>query len=394
MSRLLVFTENYARGGGNRYMIDCINALMDSYSEIMLASNAHGIYAEDIARLKRPVTCIILPIMTRSRIFMRSEALPKSIRQCIMLVLLPLEPFFFAYNLWLQFRFVGRYRPDLVLSCNGGYPASQSCLSMVVAAKQWHTKTVMCIVSMPTKRRRIIGVYDAIIDRMVWNSLDRVIVNAAAITQSLHSLRSISPLKVSVVYNGLEDTVPIAKEQKNDAIFTIGCVARLDKMKGIVVLMKAFIMLAKQFPQLRLVLAGEGNASKEVMDMIQQHNLQTRVDQLGHFNGDISELLSRFDVYVFPSLWEGFPYSILEAMRAGSAIIATNVGGIPEAIENEMHGLLITPNSSVSIVHAITRLLMNPELRIALSQQARVRFEREFTLKRMHINIQKTLLHN
>jgi glycosyltransferase involved in cell wall biosynthesis len=108
------------------------------------------------------------------------------------------------------------------------------------------------------------------------------------------------------------------------------------------------------------------------------------VQLLGAYQGDVDALLASFDAYVFPSYWEGFPYSILEALRAGCAIVATRVGGIPEAISNGHDGILIEPRSATAIVDAIEYLLANPDARQTLSANARERYERDFSLHGMH----------
>ena len=117
----------------------------------------------------------------------------------------------------------------------------------------------------------------------------------------------------------------------------------MDVAKGALLLFDAFAHLAKRHPGLRLVLAGHGDASAELARRTEALGLQNQVQLLGHYDGGIDLLLTTFDLYVFPSLLEGFPYSIIESMRAGRTIIATNVGGIPEAIMDGKDGLLIEP---------------------------------------------------
>jgi glycosyltransferase involved in cell wall biosynthesis len=119
--------------------------------------------------------------------------------------------------------------------------------------------------------------------------------------------------------------------------------------------------------------------------------LQGQVRLTGNYNGDINELLLSFDIYAFPSLWEGFPYSVIEAMRAGCPIIATNVGGIPEAIRNRVEGLLIPPSSVEALESAIEELMNNADLRNMLGENAKNRFLDMFTIEKMNERLQEIL---
>ena len=85
--------------------------------------------------------------------------------------------------------------------------------------------------------------------------------------------------------------------------------------------------------------------------------MQDKVTLLGHFEGDISALLATFDVYVFPSLWDGFPYSIVETLRSTCVIVAARLGGILETIIDDVEGLLIEPGLVAAISRAVSCLL-------------------------------------
>ncbi len=377
---LLVFTENYARGGSNRYIADMVNGIKDGYDTIVIASNPQGFYAEDISRLQKPVTVQSLGILTRARLNYVLRSLPFLVRAVPIVLAKPLEPFLFLYNVFLGFSLIRRTRPAMVLSCSGGYPAGHGALAMVVAARLAKVPSALSIVSMP--RKRLCPLYDHVLDALVWHSADLVIVNARAIAEALHRMRGLPLSKARIVYNGLEQKKAAGKPGGNELV--IGCVARMDRAKGVLHLFKAFADLAPRYPSLRLMLVGEGPALAELAQRTRQLGLQDRVRLTGYFEGDPDELLASFDLYVFPSLHEGFPYSILEAMRAGCPIIATAVGGIPEAILDGKDGLLVRPGDSEALKTAIERLIKDPGTRLSLGVNARQRFQREFSLASMH----------
>ncbi|WP_170954727.1 glycosyltransferase family 4 protein [Polaromonas sp. AER18D-145] len=392
MKRLLVFTENYARGGGNRYMIDLVNAGAADFDEVVLAANVGGLFAEDLARLERPAVHRRMMFFTRVSLTHAIRGRAAIVRRAVSLSLLLLEPLLFLINVLAFVALLLRLRPTQVLSCNGGYPAAQACLAMAVGAKLVGIPVALSIVSMPTARRAHRQLYEKAIDHLVWWAITIVIVNAEAIAAALGTLRDMPAGRVAVVYNGLED-LPVSRAVGDPAQrFVIGCIARMDALKGVLFLLDAFAALAPERPALRLVLAGEGDASGELVRRTAELGLQDRVCFLGHYAGDVTALLATFDVYVFPSLWEGFPYSIVEAMRSGCTIVATNVGGIPEAIANGQQGLLIQPSSSDEIITALERLIDAPDLRHTLARNARLKFEAELSLQKMYRRARTVLL--
>lgn len=373
-------------------MIDVVNALEERYDQVVLASNKSGIFLEDTIRLNRPAVCRHVWVISRSSIDHALRFMHPMVRRIILAPLILVEPFFFLLSL-IRFRLLLRsVNPDFVISCNGGYPAAQSSLAMVVAARISHLPVVLTIVSMPAPRRPHFRYYERVIDNLVWKSAKVVIVNARAILQALHELRDMPLEKARVVYNGLEDMPPkIPNTMRDQSVLSIGCVARMDAAKGVFFLLDAFAYLVKKHPELRLVLAGHGNASDELVRRACAFGIRDKVQFLGHYSGDTCALLDTFDIYVFPSLWEGFPYSIVEALRSACTIIATDVGGIPEAITNGVNGILIKPGSTEAIIEAIEQLLSDPVARSMLSRNARRKFESGLELKKMHSRVREIL---
>jgi glycosyltransferase involved in cell wall biosynthesis len=103
-----------------------------------------------------------------------------------------------------------------------------------------------------------------------------------------------------------------------------------------------------------------------------------------HYLGDLDlagvrAWLRQADIFLLPSLWENCPYSCLEAMAAGRAIVCTDQGGLPELIDNDVHGLLARNGDAASYVAALERLIADPLLRARLGRAARARVEQEFT---------------
>jgi glycosyltransferase involved in cell wall biosynthesis len=98
---------------------------------------------------------------------------------------------------------------------------------------------------------------------------------------------------------------------------------------------------------------------------------------------DVADLQSAAHVFVMPSLWEGLPLAMLEAMVAGRAIIASNISGIPEAVTTEVEGLLVPPADEEALSAALARVLSDDALRISLGRAAAERGRREFSVAAM-----------
>jgi glycosyltransferase involved in cell wall biosynthesis len=132
-----------------------------------------------------------------------------------------------------------------------------------------------------------------------------------------------------------------------------------------------------------IIAAGRGGPEHDfLLDYIRTHGIDDRV-HIAMGRSDIEDLLALADVFVMPSLWEGLPMALLEAMAAGKAIIASATAGIPEAITNGCEGLLVPPGDLGALREALRDLLTNPGQRDELAAAAASRSEREFTVKVM-----------
>jgi glycosyltransferase involved in cell wall biosynthesis len=302
-----------------------------------------------------------------------------------------LDPFFLAINIFLFVRLLLRKKPSSVLVCNGGYPAARACLAMCIASRILGIPVVLSIVSMPSKRRILFSLYEKILDLLIWNSVSKVIVNAKAIAKELAAFRGMPLSKFIVIHNGLDDKPYVKSSGPFKNKIVIGYVGRIDKSKGIFYLFDAFLTLLDRYPNLELVLVGNGDSFAEIFHKVSDLGLDAKIKLPGHFEGEISSVLANFDIYAFPSLWEGFPYSILEAMRSGCAIVSTDVGGVSEAVENGVDGMLVNPGSSQSLIVGLEKLIEDTEFRTLISSNARTKFCKKFTLTEMAVASRKVL---
>ena len=171
-------------------------------------------------------------------------------------------------------------------------------------------------------------------------------------------------------------------------------VAKLMTQKGHVVLLDALHGVHEQFPQLRTVLVGEGELRGELEAQVQRERLGGQVVFLGD-RADIPALLAASDVFVLPSLWEGLPMALLEAMASGLPVIASAVSGTRQVVEPGRSGVLVPPGDPDALSQAITRVLGDPAFAARLGAAARVRVEDCYSARaqaQRHVQLYRTRL--
>ena len=167
----------------------------------------------------------------------------------------------------------------------------------------------------------------------------------------------------------------------------VAFVGRLNRWKGYEVFVDAVAQVAQRFPHAAFLVAGDPPQGEEwrardLADRLTAHRLEQRVKVLG-FHPDAAALFASVDIVAAPSTWpDPFPLVILEAMRAGCAVVASGHGGAPEMIEDGRSGLLVPPGDAGALAEAIASLVGDPALRSRLGAAARARVAAEFTNER------------
>lgn len=152
--------------------------------------------------------------------------------------------------------------------------------------------------------------------------------------------------------------------------FVVGYVGSLLKSKGIDTLIKAFSLFQNRADlNLYLLIVGNGDHKKEMEDIVRKMRLQSVI--IPGFRKDVAKVLAAMNVFVLPSLSEGCSFSLLEAMAAGKAIIASNIPSIREIVEDEKEALLVDPKDVNMLEQAILRLYDDNELREKLGRNAK-----------------------
>lgn len=230
----------------------------------------------------------------------------------------------------------------------------------------------------------------------IYNHLDRIALkkfNALAAVSDTVAQRllafGVPAEKIKTIANGINVTafehaepLPLFKAQGGTVV--LGMVARLDLQKGFDYLLQAARELCKTFQGLKIIIAGEGPDRSAIEAMIHQYGLQSKVILAGQ-QSNMPAVYAAMDIFVLPSLNEGLPMTVLEAMAASKPVIATRVGAIPSVIKDGESGLLVDPKDSEGLRNAIAMLLNDPELRRRLGDQAHAWVSRNYTAGAMAV---------
>ncbi len=191
--------------------------------------------------------------------------------------------------------------------------------------------------------------------------------------------------RVVTAYNGIDPNCFSARQSSaiSSETVTIGSLGRFVPEKGFEYLVEAFEIAVQQRSDLRLVIAGEGRTYLSIQEMIQRKRLENCILLVGKVIS-ANEFYRGLNIFVVPSVMaEGLPTTILEAMATGLPVIATDLGGAGEVIEEGKTGLLVSPGDSVQLADAMLKLSASPGKVLQMGEAANSTVLKHFTVKNM-----------
>ena len=237
--------------------------------------------------------------------------------------------------------------------------------------------------------RMLFWVYDK---ALLTLAMDAVIAVSIRVRDEVLRRKVLGPGKIVAIPNGIRGAVAQDASMARAALLAelgldsgraiVGTVARLVWFKGLDYLLLAASKVVKSRPEAVFVIVGDGPLRGEIESRVQALGVRAHFAFLGE-RRDVARLLHAFDLFVLPSVSEGMPITILEAMAAARPVIATRVGGIPDLVEDERTGLLVPPRDADALAAAILRLLANPRLRADMGGKGLERLQRHFAVERM-----------
>ena len=185
-------------------------------------------------------------------------------------------------------------------------------------------------------------------------------------------------IRISTIRNGLPDCETTGEKGRGPVVITM--IARFVRQKDHSTLVRALSTLKHLEWELRL--AGTGPLLESIQQLVEECGLAPRVCFMNECH-DTPRLLAESDIYVLSSNYEAFPISILEAMRAGIPVVATDTGGVREAVQGECNGFLVPPRDVSRLAERLCSLIRSAELRTSMGFQSRRRFTEEFEWRSM-----------
>ena len=215
------------------------------------------------------------------------------------------------------------------------------------------------------------------------------------------------PSKVATVHNGIDlelfDEIThgngypsfLPNHFKSSSCIVVGYFASMIQRKGHKYLIQALPKVSERFPEVRLILTSSGPLRNQLENLSKNLGIDNKVLFTGKIRYQfLYQLLNNVDVYAFPSLAELFPFAILEAMAAGKPIVATDVGGVSEAVSDGVNGRLVPPGDPESLAKAMVELLSDPNKAREMGENSRALAEEKFHLAKIAYELTRWYEHS
>jgi glycosyltransferase involved in cell wall biosynthesis len=224
--------------------------------------------------------------------------------------------------------------------------------------------------------------------------VDAVITISDALQEKVQRFEGIQSQKMQTIHYGLQPmaSTPAARASVREALgvaadqLLIACVGRFVNFKGFKYVVRAAARLKTLIPGMAIVIAGDGPLRSELEREIRDREVESIVRLLG-WRTDIGDLMAAADIFVMPSLGEGFGLVLLEAMAQRTPVVATRSMSVPEIVIDGVTGCLVEPADDADLARGIEQLARNPELRRRMGEAGFERLCRQFSVDAM---VQKT----
>ena len=215
------------------------------------------------------------------------------------------------------------------------------------------------------------ALYERSIGRWILRKSNHVVAVSEAVKMYAETL-GVDSCKVSVVPNAVDTLTfrPFSREDAPDGVVRVGFIGRLISNKGAQYLVEAAPQILHEFSNVQFHVAGDGPMLRELEHRVKQLGVEDSFRFLGTVPSNV-EFIQSCDILVRPSLTDGMPLTVLEAMACGVPNVATRIGGTPEILHDADTGYLVEPKNVGELVSRISKLVADPELRTRMGCRAR-----------------------
>lgn len=370
-------------GGAQRYVYDLATNLPDNRFSVAVAGGERGLLFDKLNAAG--IRTILIPALQRDINFGKE-----------------------LIALWKLFKLMREEKPDVVHlnSSKVGGIGGAAAFIYALTARHRPLKTIFTVHGWGFNEDRSIFARLLILGAHWLSSFFHDTVICINEREFKQAKRFIPKRKCALIHNGIGEiifktrhearsffTKAIGRPIDSDTVL-IGAVTELTKNKGVDYLIDAARALRYKIPasnetrpgrqntKYKILIIGDGEDYKKIKKQIELFGLEHQVFLLG-FIPDAARYLKGLDVFVLPSVKEGLPYTILEAMAAGISIIATDVGGLPDLIQNGENGILVRPKNPEALAASLMTLLNDVPLRARLGSAEKHAFKPQFRLETM-----------
>lgn len=413
--KILYFSDCAIYGGSDRNIINIANYMAElPDTEIYFAYRCFKAYRQGVERdLSSKVKALPLALLSSDTLFQRLNLSLSGylLKKFIKLPFWVLQKFGFytPYNYLVFRKLIEQIKPDLLHVNNGGYPASFTCQIAIFAARHAGINKIIYHINNPAQNQD--NFLDKFIDRRINDYTTCFITASKQALESLKEKRSFNVSKLSQIFNTVENQAVVMSRQEilrcnnvSDDKFVLCEVAFLSERKGQIYILEALNKIREIHPdifvRLVLFLVGDGEDVKKLKKYCELHELSNVV--FTGYQSNYMDYIACADVFLLPSTGgEDMPLVILSAMNCGIPIIASEIAGIAEEIENLKSGILLKLEHLDDLYLEIVRLFLDSDLRHFYAENAKKRFNDNFAqnvvyekIKTLYTNIGLAIEHN
>jgi glycosyltransferase involved in cell wall biosynthesis len=350
MSKVLFVVTQSEMGGAQRYIYEIAKGLAEKHDILVAAGRGNGEFFEKLKTAR--VRTLTLKHMKRAP-----------------------WPWQIARAVWEIRELLKKEKPDVLFLCSTTAGLLGSVAGRLLKIENLKLKIVYRIGGWAFRDPRSFWKNWLILmaEKLTAPLKDLIVVNSEIDRELALKYKIAPPERIIKIYNGIDSNSLkfLPPEPKKEKI--VGCVANFYKTKGLEYLIEAARVINAQFK-----IIGDGKLRPQLEGLIKKYHLENKVFLAGRIP-DAYKYLKAFDVFVLPSLKEGFPWIILEAIAAEIPIVATNVGAVPEILPKEF---LVNPGDAQALAKKISWMLEHPAI---------TKLRPEFTWQKMVSETEKLL---
>ena len=361
MKKKIVYIAESIGGGVRRHLVDLLENLNKDYYEIYViyGNRTDCVFLENICSFEEKGI-----VFFEIKSMVREISFEKDLKACK-----------YIYNL------LKKVNPDIV-HCHSSKAGAlgRMCAKFLGIKQVYYTPHAYAFMDPNiSKNKRFIYLK---LEKYLSKITNKVIHVSEGEEQEAIKNHVVNPKKSKVILNGIDEKVELINNSRKHRDFVIGTVARMDDQKNPMEFIKIAELVINNYPRVKFVYVGDGIRLNEIKDYVNNSACKNNISILG-FHDQPNIILQTFDLFLTTSLYEGLPYALIEALAFGKPIIATDVVGNNEVVNDKYNGYLYSQGNIQEAAEIIEMLITNKREMKRLSANSCELYDRKYRLDRM-----------